>query len=185
MWWSSLVFNIIITLPWNSPSWEANRSSISQEISHILWNLKVHYLIHKHPPLFLILSQSNPVHASLSHFLKTHFHLHLGLPSGLVWSPVCISPLRHTCYMPRPSHSSWFDHLNNIWWGVQIIKLLILYCSSALYSWTPSVRETKLHTHTQEQEKLQLFISWSLYFWTANCKTALNDSKQSMTSSCC
>jgi len=28
----------------------------------------------------------------------------------------------HTYYMPNPSHCSWFDHLNNIWWRVQVIK---------------------------------------------------------------
>jgi hypothetical protein len=28
------------------------------------------------------------------------------------------SPLLHTCYVPRPSHSSSFVHMNNIWWGV-------------------------------------------------------------------
>ena len=32
----------------------------------------------------------------------------------------------HTCHMPRPSHSSRFDHPNNIGWGVQIIKLFIM-----------------------------------------------------------
>jgi hypothetical protein len=31
-----------------------------------------------------------------------------------------------TCYMPRPSQSSWFEHPNNIMWGIQIIKLLIM-----------------------------------------------------------
>jgi hypothetical protein len=34
-------------------------------------------------------------------------------------------PLPHTFYMPRQSRSSWFNHPNNIWWGVQIINLLI------------------------------------------------------------
>jgi len=28
--------------------------------------------------------------------------------------------------MHRPSHPPWFDHSNNIWWGVQVMKLLIM-----------------------------------------------------------
>ena len=32
-----------------SPSWEANRFSASQEIPRVLWNPKVHYLIHTYP----------------------------------------------------------------------------------------------------------------------------------------
>jgi hypothetical protein len=52
-----------------SPSWEANRFSASQEIPHILWNLKVHYRIHKCLPSVRILSQLDPVHMSLFHCL--------------------------------------------------------------------------------------------------------------------
>jgi hypothetical protein len=32
--------------------------------------------------------------------------------------------------MPRPSHSSWFDHPNNIWWGVRVISLIYEYKKS-------------------------------------------------------
>jgi hypothetical protein len=44
------------------------------------------------------------------------------------------SPLHHTCYMPHPIHSSQIDHLKNLCWGVQIIKLTITYYCSNLQS---------------------------------------------------
>jgi hypothetical protein len=37
----------------------------------------------------------------------------------------------NSCYMSHPSHPPWFDHPNNIWWTVQIMKLLIMQSSPA------------------------------------------------------
>ena len=101
----------------HSPSWEANKSSASQEFSLILWNTDIHYRTHKSPPP--ILSQINLLHVFPSHFLNIHFniilHLHLGLSGGLF--PSCFPTKHcmhlaysHTCYMSRPSHTSRYDH---------------------------------------------------------------------------
>ena len=58
--------------------------------------------------------------------LSSHLHLRLlsGLfPSGFPTKTVYTLLLLHSCYMARPSHSSRCD---NVWWAVQIIKLLIM-----------------------------------------------------------
>ena len=62
-----------------SPSWEANRFSASQEIPRISWNTKIRDRIHKCPPPVPILSQLDPVHTRTFYFLK--IHLNIILPS--------------------------------------------------------------------------------------------------------
>ena len=48
--------------------------------------------------------------------------------------------------MRSPSHSSWFDQLNYLWWAVQIIKLLVMY-SCSLHSYFVSLRPKYLPQH--------------------------------------
>ena len=119
-----------------SPSWEANRFSASQEISRILWNLKVYYCIHKWPTPVPTLSQLDSVHTPTSHFLKIHLNIIIPSTPASKWSlslrfphqnPVYASSLPHTRYMPHPFHSSRSYHPNNIRWGVLVAMKIVLW----------------------------------------------------------
>ena len=144
---STLYFsnNLLTFSKEKNPSWGANRFSASQEIHLILWNQKVHYRIHNSPPPVPILSQLDPVHTPTSHFLKIHLKIILpSTPGSHMWSiflryshqNLYVSTLPYTRYMPRPPHSSRYDHPNNIGW-LHIIKLLIMQFSPFLCSLIP------------------------------------------------
>jgi len=118
-----------------SLSWEANVFSANQEIPRILLNPKVHYRIHKFPPPVPTLSRLDSFYAPTSHYLKTHLNIILQSTSGSSkWSLFLRFPhqnsvhtftLPHKCHLPRTSHSSLFDHPNNIRWGVLYMISLV------------------------------------------------------------
>jgi hypothetical protein len=93
-------------------SGETNRSSVGQEIPHILWKAKVHYRIPKSPTLVLILSQINPFHVSPAHFLKIYFNITLSpMSRSSKWSFLIRSlhkslhaPLLSPVRVPRSVH---------------------------------------------------------------------------------
>ena len=82
-----------------SPSWEPNGFSASQEIPHILWNPKVYYHTHNCPPPVPILSQLYPVYTPTSHFLKIHLNIILpSMPGFPKWSLSLSFPQQNPLY---------------------------------------------------------------------------------------
>ena len=65
----------ITTATQQSPSWGANRPSVSPEIPQILWNPNVHHHIQKSLKLSPILIQTDPVHVPLRTFLRVNLIL--------------------------------------------------------------------------------------------------------------
>ena len=166
-----------------SPSWEANPFSDSQEIPRTLWNPEVHYRIHKCSPHVPILSQINQVHAphptSWWSILILSCQVHLVLPSGLI--PSCfptktlyahlLSTIRAVC----SDHLMLHDLITRMIFGEDYRLLSSSLCSfihsSVLSSilgpnilfntpfWKPSAYvppsmwATKFHTHTKQQAK--------------------------------
>jgi hypothetical protein len=58
--------------------------------------------------------------------MSSQWSLAFGPPNQ---NPVNTSTLPHACHMSSPPHPPWFNHPNNIQWGIQAAKtLLTFYC---------------------------------------------------------
>jgi len=89
-----------------SPSWEANSRSASQEISFPLhlWSQKIHYRVHKSPSLFPILCQIYPLHNFSSYFPKIQSDILPSTPrsSKLTFSLQVFQPEPCMCLLSMP-----------------------------------------------------------------------------------
>jgi hypothetical protein len=152
-----------------SPSGEANSCSPSQEIPHLSWNPKVHSHVHKSLPLVPVLNQIHPVHTFLPYFPKTHSSIIFPFmprsssdlfPSVLLSKILYAFLICHVCHMPYPSHPPWFDHPNNMWWSMQVMKLFIMQSSPSFCHFLP-VR-SKYSPQYLFSDTLSLFPSLSV-----------------------
>ena len=124
-----------------SSSWEANRFSASQEISSIYEIRSFITALTSARHLYLswarsIQSMSFPHLPSWRSIWIWHSYLRQSLPSGIFPSSFPTPSLHHRFYMSCSSHSR-FGHPNNIWWGLKIIKLLIVLFSPLPYYLVP------------------------------------------------
>ena len=114
---ASWPFLYILYTMQQSPSWEANRSSASQEIPRILWKSKVNFCIYKIPPHIPILNQINPFHALYTISLKSISILPPIMPSSSKWYLSLRFPYQK--YTLPNSCPNFFMHL---------LLLLLLLC---------------------------------------------------------
>ena len=127
-----------------SLSWEAKKSLASQEIPRILWNLRVHYRIHKGQPLLRVLSQGNPVQACPSHFQDTHFNNILtSMPRSCKWHCEMFRNVvgfrGEELLTPRSTTKLKYHHLSEV-----------LDCLFNIFAATLIICRPFLHTQTED-----------------------------------
>jgi hypothetical protein len=122
-----------------SPSWDPANCAATQEIPSVLWNPKVHYRVHKSPPLVPTQNQINPIRTIPPYLSKIHLNIvHPSTSWSSQWSlplwishqyPICIPLLPHSYYKPCPSHPPWLEFYSTRKKEVHVVVLRHSYCA--------------------------------------------------------
>jgi hypothetical protein len=101
----------------------------SQEVSHLLWNHKAAYCVHKSLPMITTLNQKNPIHTLQLNSPKIHFwnilpyiHLNLHPQPSTSRSFKWLLSFRHfnkkfVCISHGPMHATGSAHLILLTWS--------------------------------------------------------------------
>jgi len=92
------------------------------------------YYVHNRPPSIPALSRINPVDAFPSCFKRQFNIIPLLTPMSSSRFLFFRFTLKYTVWIslfPCVCHVIWFNHINTIWWGVKLLKLLIMQYSAA------------------------------------------------------
>jgi hypothetical protein len=122
-----------------SPSWEANSISATQEISRLLRNSEDHYSVHNSPILTCILNHTNLVHT------VTHYDIVLSsspiFPSRLFLSGIYTKTLYKlvTSTMSHSSYTHWF------WRQLLYLVKSTNYEASRFSNFSTAPSSTRLH----------------------------------------
>ena len=162
-----------------SPSWETNQFSASQEILRVLRNPKVHYRIHKCPPPdYPEPARSSP--SPIFHFLRIHFNIILpNMPGPLKWflslsfhhqNPEYASPPPKRATFP--AHLILLDCITRTISGEQYRSLSSSLCSVLHCPVTSSLLGPNIPLNTLFSDTLSLRssfnVSWTTKFHTHN-----------------
>jgi hypothetical protein len=137
-----------------SPSWETDSRSASQEIPRLLWQLKVHYRVHR---VIFWARWIQPTTTQTRPFrfisvLSSHLNLDPPMVFSLhVFRQTFCTNLVSVCCMSHPSQPPSVDHRNNIWW-IHITKLLISVNNALTWNFTVRILRGLLVTHLNVHE---------------------------------
>jgi len=158
----TLKYSVITNSMEQSPCWETSSLAANQEVTFLLWNPTVHYSIDKSPPLAPLLGKMNAVNNFQLHLSDIHsyiilpsmprsselFFFLLGFPNKILYALVCV-------LYALPISSSLIDR-PNIWWGLQVVKLLIMYSSPACRYFLPL--RSKYYALQSVWNQIQYFV---------------------------